>query len=417
MSGIITLDIVLAGGKGTGLYPLTTDRTKPAVPIGARWRVIDAVLNNINNSGGQHVYLLVEYKPDSLIKHVNNAWNQNGIQVHIKKSTHKYDGTADAVYQNRGLVQKINPDVVNVFGGDHIYLMDVSQMNKFHLDNKADLTIAVIPLRLEEAAGKFGVLEVNQKGQVMGFKEKPEHPTPMPTNPEFCLASMGIYNFNPRQLVKYLRNDAKKAKPEGNNGEIAELVADNPNIYSLHDFGHNIIPAMVNGGRRVYAYNFATNRIIGAPAQPYWRDIGKLIDFYNANRDMMGVNPAIRFDLPNWPMRTFKEAETKPDVNPTARVLESLLAEGVVIGEKSLVEESSLSYNVKIGERAVIFQSIVLGHATVGKRTKLNRTILDRGANTPEDIEIGFNEDEDRARKFTIVPGGITVVPRNYQFK
>lgn len=417
MYRIITLDMVLAGGKGTGLYPLTTDRTKPAVPIGAKWRVIDAVLNNINNSGGQHVYLLVEYKPDSLIRHVDNAWNRNGVKVHIEKPAHKYDGTADAVYQNRGLVQKIRPDVVNVFGGDHIYLMDVSQMNQFHLDNRADLTIAAIPVRIEEAAGKFGVLEVNEKGQVVGFKEKPEHPASMPTNPEFCLVSMGIYNFNPQQLVKYLIEDAKKTKPEGAGKALLELVAANPTIYSLHDFGYSIIPAMRKDGRRVYAYNFANNRIVGAPGIPYWRDIGKLNDFYKANRDMMGVNPAIRFNLPDWPMRTFKEAEADPEVHPTARVLESLLAEGVVIGQRSLVEESSLAYDVKVDPGAVIFQSILLGHATVGKKAKLNRTILDRGVRIPADIEIGFNEEQDRARKFTIVPGGITVVPRNYQFK
>ncbi len=416
MSGITTLDIVLAGGRGTGLYPLATDRTKPAVPIGAKWRVIDAVLNNIKNSGGQHVYLLVEYKPDSLIRHVSNAWNHEDILVHIVKPTHTYEGTADAVYQNLDLVRKIKPDVVNVFGGDHIYLMDVSQMNRFHLDNQAELTIAAIPVRLEEAAGKFGVLDVNEKGQVIRFDEKPARPKSMPTNPEFCLVSMGIYNFDPSRVVKYLTEDAKKKKPEGNDKELLELVTANPTIYSLHDFGYSIIPAMKEDGRKVYAYNFADNRIAGAPSIPYWRDIGKLPDFYKANRDMMGVNPAIKFDLPNWPIRTFREAQADPRVSPGAKVLESLLAEGVLIERGSLVEESSVSYNVKVGERAVIFQSILFRNATVGKRARLNRVIVDSNVHIPNGAEIGFDEEKDRLRKLTIVPGGITVVPRNHVF-
>ena len=173
------------------------------MPIGAKYRVIDPVLSNIVNSGGEHIYVLIQYKPNSLIRHVNNVWNQDGIRVNIRRADHKYDGTADAVYQNRDLISKINPDVVNVFGGDHIYLMDVSQMNNFHLDNKADLTIAAIPVPLRESR-KFGVLEVDEKWLVTGFEEKPANPKPIPRNPEFCLASMGIYNFNPRRVVRYL---------------------------------------------------------------------------------------------------------------------------------------------------------------------------------------------------------------------
>lgn len=413
MSEIITLDIVLGGGEGGRLFPLTGDRAKPAVPL-AKWRVIDLVLSNIINSGGQHVYLLVQYKPDSLIRHVDNAWNQRGTQVHIRKSTHRYDGTADAVYQNLDLIDVPRLQVVNVFGGDHVYLMDVSQMNRFHLDNKADLTIAAIPVTLEEGK-KFGIFEVDENGRAIAFKEKPLNPKPIPGNTEFCLASMGIYNFNPRKLVSYLTEDAKKTKPEGKPEEVLELVTANPQIYSVHDFGHDVIPRMVADGK-VYAYNFANNRIIGAPAVPYWRDIGKLIDFYKVHRDLMGDNPAIRLDLPDWPIRTFKEANAPPEIDPSAKVLESILAEGVAV-ERAVVEESSLSYNVKVGEKAVITQSVLLGNSTVGKRVRLNRVIGDRDVHYPDGIEIGFFEDEDRKRGFTIVPGGITVVPRNYQFK
>ena len=412
MQKITTLDIVLGGGEGARLFPLTGDRSKPAVPIG-KWRVIDFVLNNIMNSGSQHVYLLVQYKPDSLIRHVENVWNQNDVHVHLVRSDHTYDGTTDAVYQNRGLISKIRPNVVNVFGGDHIYLMDVSQMNHFHLENHADLTIAAIPVPLEEGE-KFGVLEVDEKGRIIAFKEKPKNPKPIPTNPEFCLASMGMYNFHPQKLLESLKADAKKMKPEGNGTEAAELVAANPHLYSMHDFGHNLIPLMVGEGK-AYAYNFATNRVTGASGQPYWRDIGKLIDFYNANRDMLGLNPAIRLDLPNWPIKTFREAQAEPQVASGAKVLESILAEGVVIG-RSVVEESSLSYNVKVGHRAVINQSVLLGHATVGDKVRLNRTIVDRNVHLPNGIEIGYYEDEDRARNFTIVPGGVTVIPKNYKF-
>lgn len=384
------------------------------MPVGARYRVIDPVLSNIINSGGINVYLLVQYKPDSLIRHVDNSWNQGGIRVQIVKPDHKYDGTADAVYQNRGLIGEIKPDVVNVFGGDHIYLMDVSQMNQFHLDNGADLTIAAIPVTLEEGK-KFGILEVNEKGQVIGFEEKPANPKPIPGNPGYCLASMGIYNFNPNQALGYLAADAKKIKPEGEPDEVLEIVRSNPQLYSLHDFGYNLIPAMRKDGKRIFVYNFANNRIVGAPAVPYWRDIGKLIDFYKVHRDMMGNNPAIRLDLPDWPVRTFRESRAEPQINTSAKVLESMLAEGVVIG-KSVVEESSLSYYVKIGERAVITKSIFLGHATVGNRARLNRVIVDKNVHIPNGIEIGFYEDEDRARGFTIVPGGITVISRDYKF-
>ena len=413
MGEIVTLDPVLGGGEGSRLFPLTGKRAKPAVPIGAKYRVIDPVLSNIVNSGGEHIYVLIQYKPDSLIRHVNNVWNKEGIRVNIRRADHKYDGTADAVYQNRDLISKINPDVVNVFGGDHIYLMDVSQMNNFHLDNKADLTIAAIPVPLGESR-KFGVLEVDEKWLVTGFEEKPANPKPIPRNPEFCLASMGIYNFNPKRVVRYLETDARKTKPEGESEEVLELVRSNPQLYSLHDFGHNIISAMMEEGR-VFAYNFANNRIVGAPAAPYWRDIGKLIDFYNVHRDMMGNNPAIRLDLPDWPVRTFKEAHKKPRINPAAQVLESILAEGVIIG-KSVVDESSISYNVKVGERAVVTQSIFLGNVTVGSRARLNRVIVDKNVRIPGGAEIGFYKDEDQARGFTVVPGGITVISRDYKF-
>jgi glucose-1-phosphate adenylyltransferase len=391
--------MIMAGGKGERLHPLTRDRSKPAVPFGGRYRIVDFVLSNFVNSQLLALYILVQYKSQSLIEHVRLAWRTGGIlpdsfvtvvPPQMRTGPAWYRGTADAVLQNLNLVDDFNPDVVAIFGSDHIYRMDVAQMLNFHWEAGADVTVAARPVPLEEAS-QFGVLAVDGASRVTEFQEKPTRPSPMPGDAGQALASMGNYLFNRRILAAALLDDARRS--------------------TEHDFGRSIIPELVPS-RRVFAYDFQTNEVPGIKPyeEPgYWRDVGTIEAYWQAHMDLLGEAP--RFDLDNreWPIRTGQHP------GPAARFIggdvdNAQIAEGSLI-KRATIRNSILGRSVWVNEGAVIEDSIVMDHTTVGKGAQLRRAIVDRFNIVPADAEIGLDPAADRQR-WHLDPSGLVVVPR-----
>jgi glucose-1-phosphate adenylyltransferase len=391
--------MIMAGGKGERLQPLTRDRSKPAVPFGGRHRIIDFVLSNFINSGLLSLYVLVQYKSQSLIEHLRLTWRTTGIlsdafvavvPPQMRFGTAWYRGTADAVLQNLNLIDDFGPDVIAVFGADHIYRMDVNQMLDFHLDRGADVTVAARQVPIV-GASEFGVIGVDKTGRVVRFDEKPKQPTPLPDNPGRALVSMGNYLFKRQPLIEALLADARRSTD--------------------HDFGRSIIPEMVESGR-VYAYDFQTNDVPGVKPyeeQGYWRDVGTIEAYWESHMALLGESP--RFDLDNslWPIRTGQHP------GPPARFIGSDIDNGQV-GEGSLIKRaivrnSILGRSVWVNEGAVIEDSIVMDHTTVGKGARLRRAIVDRYNIIPADTEIGYDAEEDR-RRYPVDRAGIVVVPR-----
>lgn len=421
-----TLAFVLGGGEGKRLYPLTRDRAKPAVPFGANYRVIDFVLSNLYHSGIRKIYVLAQYESFSLHRHLKNGWYPKfgtGVKEFISmlQPSHGhnerwYHGTADAIHRNLRYVEEEKPKLVNVFGGDHIYLMDVNQMNDFHNDNNADLTISAIPVRKELAANTFGVLVVNNKWQLIGFEEKPADPTPIPNNPEICLASMGNYAFKPEVLVEELNKDARKET-----AKEKEIAQQHPDHFSTHDFGFDVIPAMLREGRRIFVYNFLDNIIEGMNPEErgYWRDIGNLDQFYEANMEFRKEKPQLNLYNPEWSVLTFIESSNPAKFisrnGKKGEALDSIVANGCILN-KCLVERSVLSYNVVVNPDARISDSVLLGYANIGEGAVIEKAIIDRGVKVPRGETIGVDKIKDKKRGFTISKEGLTVVPRNYKF-
>jgi glucose-1-phosphate adenylyltransferase len=393
------LAMIMAGGKGERLQPLTRERSKSAVPFGGRHRLIDFVLSNFTNSELPSLYVLVQYKSQSLIEHVRLAWRTSGllpdffvtvVPPQMRSGAAWYRGTADAVLQNLNLIDDFNADVVAIFGSDHIYRMDVTQMVAFHQESGADVTIAARPVPVADAA-KFGVLGVDRAGHVVEFAEKPARPMAMPDDPDRALVSMGNYLFSRQALVDGLLADARRSTD--------------------HDFGRSIIPELVPAGR-VYAYDFQTNEVPGVKPYEevgYWRDVGTIDAYWEAHMDLLGESP--RFDLDNryWPIRS----EHHP--GPAARFIGGDV-DNAQIGEASLVKRATirnsiLGRSVWVNEGAVIEDSIVMDHTTVGKGARLRRAIVDRFNIIPADTEIGVDRAQDR-RRFHVAPSGLVVVPR-----
>jgi glucose-1-phosphate adenylyltransferase len=393
------LAMIMAGGKGERLHPLTRDRSKPAVPFGGRYRIVDFVLSNFVNSQLLSLYILVQYKSQSLIEHVRLAWRSGGILVdsfvtvvppQMRTGPAWYRGTADAVLQNLNLVDDFNPDVVAIFGSDHIYRMDVAQMLAFHWEAGADVTVAARPVALEEAS-QFGVLAVDSASRVTEFQEKPSRPSCMPNDASQALASMGNYLFNRRVLAASLLDDARRS--------------------TEHDFGRSIIPELVPS-RRVFAYDFQTNEVPGVKPyeEPgYWRDVGTIDAYWQAHMDLLGEAP--RFDLDNreWPIRTGQHP------GPAARFIggdvdNAQIAEGSLI-KRATIRNSILGRSVWVNEGAVIEDSIIMDHTTVGKGARLRRAIVDRFNIVAADAEIGLDPAADRQR-WHVDPSGLVVVPR-----
>ncbi len=391
--------MIMAGGKGERLYPLTRERSKPAVPFGGRHRLIDFVLSNFVNSELLSLYVLVQYKSQSLIEHVRLAWRTSGIvsdyfvtvvPPQMRFGAAWYRGTADAVLQNLNLVDDFMPDVVAIFGSDHIYRMDVTHMLAFHQETGAEVTVAARPVSIAEASA-FGVLAVDRQARVIHFEEKPAAPSAMPGDPGRALVSMGNYLFERQALVDALLVDARRSTD--------------------HDFGRSIIPELVPGGR-VVAYDFQTNQVRGVKPYEehgYWRDVGTVQSYWEAHMDLLGESP--RFDLDNryWPIRTGQYP------GPPARIIggdldNTQIAEGSLV-KRATIRNSILGRSVWVNEGAMIEDSIIMDHTTVGKGARLRRAIVDRFNIIPADAEIGLDLVADRRRHF-VDPSGLVVVPR-----
>lgn len=394
-----TLGLVLAGGRGERLHPLTRDRSKPAVPFGGKYRIVDFVLSNLVNSNVFSLYILVQYKSQSLIDHLRHAWRASGLHEdhfvlvvppQMRWGDSWYRGTADAVYQNLNLIRDFGPALVAVFGADHIYRMDVSQMVDFHLEREAEVTVAALPVPVEEAS-RMGVLETDPDGRVRGFEEKPARPRPMPGRPGFALASMGNYLFDARLLVDAVVEDASKD--------------------TAHDFGRSILPALVSR-HRVFAYDFHTNRIPGVKPyeEPgYWRDVGTLEAYWRAHMDLLGPQP--RFDLSNhlWPIKG------APYAGPSARIVfgevrDSLIGEGCVIHGGRVVR-SVLGREVRVEEDVEVEESVVMDYCVLRPGVRLRRVIVDRFNTLEPGTVIGFDPEED-ARRYHVDPSGLVVLGR-----
>lgn len=401
------LGMVMAGGEGSRLHPLTKDRAKPAVFFGGKYRIIDFVLNNFINSGIFKIKVLTQFKSDSLIKHLTAGWNLNRVLGHyidpvpaqMRTGKKWYQGTADAVFQNINLIEDENPDYVAVFGADHIYKMDISKMLDFHRQVGAVATVAAIPRPLEQAVN-FGVIEIDPSGRIIGFEEKPKKPRPMPGDPSKALVSMGNYIFNKKFLVRELYNDAS-------------LTA------SSHDFGKDVIPKIYLE-HPLYVYNFMNNNIPGdTPEQSlYWEDVGTLEAYYDANMTLRDVVPEINIYNDHWPIRT-APAQSPPakfifdgegEEKRRGESLDSIVAGGCIISGGRVVR-SVLSRGVRIHSYAVVEDSIIFPDVEIGEKAQVRRAIIDRGVRVMPGDRIGFDLDEDRKRFFVSDSGIVVLSP------
>ena len=397
------LTFILAGGKGERLNPLTRDRAKPAVPFGGIYRIVDFTLSNSINSGLRRIFVLIQYKSFSLQKHILAGWDvfssQLGEFIDVippqqRISADWYKGTADAIYQNLYAIQDFHPSLVLILAGDHIYKMDYSQMIDHHQKMGADVTVSCVEMG-KETASSFGVIEVDKKGRVCGFQEKPQKPKTIPGKPSKIFASMGIYLFNSDVLQKELEFDAKKKDSD-------------------HDFGKNIIPQMIEKKRKVYVHNFVDED--GRPK--YWRDIGTRDAYYQANMDLIRPNP--KFDLydKSWPVRTYHAQYPPIKVMTshfakrpgTGSIIDSLIAGGCVI-DGAKIERSVLSSNVRVENRAVISDSVIMEGVIIGKHAQIKNAIIDKEVDVPPYEKIGFNLEQDRKR-FDVTTSGIVIVAK-----
>lgn len=408
------LTFIMAGGKGERLLPLTNDRAKPAVPFGGIYRIIDFTLSNCINSGLRRINVLTQYKSISLQRHLRMGWNIfnsdlgeyiDVIPAQQRVGSDWYRGTADAIYQNIYTIEQEKADEILILAGDHIYKLNYYRMIDFHRQQEADLTVSVLEIEKERSA-QLGVLEVDAKGRVMGFEEKPSRPKVIPDNPDKIYASMGIYVFNPGVLEDELIEDAKK------NTE--------------HDFGKNIIPQMVRKGRKVRAFNFSALKSEGECVSDrdagYWRDIGTVDGYYEANMDLLGTEPVFRLYDQNWPVRTYQEQfppartiHSDEEAGRVGQLLDSLVASGCVISGGK-VQRSVLSPNVRINSFSEVYDSILMEGVDVGRYAKIQRAIIDKEVKIPRNAVIGYDLKEDKKR-FTVTDSGIVVVGKGTEIK
>ncbi len=392
------LVIVLAGGVGERLFPLTRDRAKPAVYFGGPYRIIDFVLSNCLNSGFRRIFIATQYKSLSLNRHIRQGWSivseELGEFIEIippqkRVGEHWYQGTADAVYQNLYSIARESPRYVIVLAGDHIYKMDYRKMLQAHIEHKADVTLASIEVPIADGR-RFGIVAVDDAQRVVGFQEKPAAPASIPGVPHLALASMGIYVFNMDLLVATLEEDA--ANPD-----------------SRHDFGKNIIPALLGGGR-VFSYQFYDEN---KKAAKYWRDIGTLDAYYEANMDLCQVNPEFNLYDPEWPLRTY-QPQSPPakfvfaEEDRKGEALDSLISPGCIVSG-SRIWGSILCPNVRVHSFSNIEQSILMPGVRVGRHARIRRAIVDRDVLIPRGALIGYHPEEDR-RRHTVTDDGVVVV-------
>jgi len=393
------LAMVLAGGRGERLYPLTRDRAKPAVPFGAIYRIIDFTLSNCLNSEIRRIYALTQYKSISLHRHIQLGWNILSaplgefievIPAQQRIDEHWYQGTADAIFQNFYTLQQEKPDLILILSGDHVYKMDYRKMIDFHLGKNADLSVATIGMD-RQLSREFGVIEVDKDWRIIGFQEKPEEPKTIPGDPEEILASMGVYVFNTEILVRRLIEDARSD--------------------STHDFGKDIIPSMI-GRDRIFAFDFKQGDQGGTG---YWRDVGTIDAYFEANMDLISVSPQLNLYDPQWPIFTYQSPypPAKTVLEQEGRMgtaINSIISNGCIISGGS-VKRSVLSPKVMVHSYAEVEDSILLEGVDIGRHAKIRKAIIDKDVQIPPGMGIGYHLDED-AKRFTVTGPGIVVVPK-----
>lgn len=402
------LTVILAGGRGSRLEPLTRDRAKPAVPFGGLYRIIDFVLSNCLNSGMRRLLLLTQYKAQSLDRHIHLAWRgyfcrELGEFIDVVPPQQRIDnnwyrGTADAVYQNIYAIEREQPSDVVVLAGDHIYKMNYGPMVEFHRKMGADITIGALRVDRDEAR-QFGVMQTDLDHRIVGFAEKPADPIPTPDDPDVCLASMGIYVFNARFLYEQLCNDATHNASD-------------------HDFGKNIIPGAIDD-YKVFAFPFLDEN---RKRHAYWRDVGTIDAYYEATMDLIGVDPQLNLYDRQWPVRSYQPMLPPPkfvfgsEGNSSRRgeALDSLVSQGAIVSG-GCVARSVLGPNVRINSYAHVEDSILFNEVDVGRRSRLRRVIVDKGVRIPAETEIGYDPAADRARGFTVTESGLVVIARGEQ--
>jgi len=406
------LAMILAGGEGRRLDPLTRERAKPAVPFGGRYRIIDFVLSNFANSGMLKMKVLVQYKSDSLNTHVQRAWRLTAlldeyveiVPAQMRVGPKWFEGSADAIYQNLNLITDEEPDYTFVFGADHIYRMDMRQMLAFHQEKKADLTVAAIPVPVAEAS-EFGIIEADADGRMIGFVEKPKTaPKTMPGDSTRCLASMGNYLFTTDALVQ-------------------EIVHDAGDPTSAHDFGKSIVSSMYSR-KRVFVYDFARNEVPGQSEKErgYWRDVGSLDAYFQCNMDLVAVDPIFSLYNSEWPIYTIQH--NHPPVkfvfanekeNRVGKATDSLVSEGCIISGGS-VNRSILSPRVRINSYSLVEDSILFEDVNVGRHCKVRRCIIDKHVDVPPGTTIGYDPEEDQ-RRFQVTESGIVIIPKGMRIE
>jgi glucose-1-phosphate adenylyltransferase len=401
--GTAVVGLILAGGEGKRLFPLTRDRAKPAVPFGGRYRIIDVVLSNFVNSGIYKLSVITQYKAGSLMQHLARGWQlapQIGHYVApvppaMNLGPRFFEGSADAVLQNLDVIENERPAHVCVFGADHIYKMDVRQMLRFHVEREADATVAVIPVPVVEASG-FGIVECDAEHRVIGFLEKPSLP---PTATGTRLASMGLYIFRAGVLLRAITADA-----------------DLPN--STHDFGRDILPGLVDTGR-LLAYDFTSNDIPGMSEHErgYWRDIGTIDAYWDASQDLVSVSPHFSLYNPQWPIYSAyypsppaKFVFSDREQNRFGIATDSMVSEGCIISG-GRVNRSILGPRVRVNSFSRVTESMLFDDVEVGRYARVRRAIVDKGVAIPPGMTIGYDAEKDRER-FTVSEGGIVVVPK-----
>lgn len=400
------LAMILAGGEGTRLWPLTEERAKPAVPFGGRYRIIDFVLSNFVNSGIQKIKVLTQYKSDSLLKHLMRGWARTAgfdgfvepLPPQMNLSKDWYKGSVDAILQNLNIISDEQPDYVAVFGGDHVYKMHVGQMAEYHRARNAEITVAAVPVPRNEAK-RFGCITRDEEGRMTGFIEKPSDPPEMPDRPGWSLASMGNYIFNADVLVRETEADASR---EG----------------SAHDFGRDILPRVFERDR-VYVYDFYQNLVRGEEekARGYWVDIGTIEAYWKASMDLVSVSPIFNLYNMSWPIRTSfnsvppaKFVFADRDSHRIGIATDSMVSEGCIISGGH-IERCVLSPNVRLNSFAHVSESIIFEGANIGRYSRIRRAIIDKGVHIPEGTTIGYDHDADRQRWF-VSDEGIVVIPK-----
>jgi len=403
------LAMVMAGGRGERLYPLTRDRTKPAVPFGGKYRLIDFVLSNMVNSHIHSIYVLTQFKSQSLTEHILENWRLGTIlekhfiipvPAQMRRGDAWYQGTADAIYQNAHLILNHRPEIVAVFGADHIYKMNIRDMLDYHREKEADVSVAAIPCPKSESRS-YGVIQVDKSWRVKGFQEKPEVPATIPGKPDLILGSMGNYLFNSEVLLEALEADA--------------------NSGSTHDFGKDILPSTYHD-LKIYAYDFQRNALPGldpGEANDYWRDVGTIDSYWDANMDLRSVTP--RFNLYNkyWPIYAGRIAAPPAKFvhdmeGRRGQAINSVVSEGCIISGSTVVD-SVLGPFVHIHSYSEVTQSILMEDVEVGRGSRIRMAIIDKHVVIPPDTHIGFDLEEDR-KKYYVSPNGVVVIPKGSKY-